>query len=141
MLAYMKHAFDLFLSVYGIWILLALGITLFLKYLTGRQAEIAFVESCLGKVDGFLQDKFGDKSTVIVDAIRRGLEDIKDGEYTDQEMLEEFIRIVKARAFESDNKPLTDDENKAVEEAAQMTVSSFSDKKKRNIAFQLLSKN
>ena len=56
-------------------------------------------------------------------------------------MLEEFIRIVKARAFESDNKPLTDDENKAVEEAAQMTVSSFSDKKKRNIAFKLLSKN
>ena len=141
MLAYVKNAFDLFLSVYGIWILLALGITLLFKYLTGRQAEIAFVESCLGKVDGFLKDKFGDRSTVIVDAIRRGLEDIKDGEYTDQEMLEQFIRIVKARAFESDNKSLTDDENKAVEEAAQMTVSSFSDKKKRNIAFQLLSKN
>ena len=88
-----------------------------------------------------VKNKFGEKSTVIIDAIRRGLEDIKDGEYTDQEMLEEFIRIVKARAFESDNKSLTDDENKAVEEAAQMTVSSFSDKKKRNIAFQLLSKN
>lgn len=141
MLANIKHAFDLFLSVYGLWILLALGITLSLKYLTGRQKEIAFVESCLSKVDGFLQNKFGEKSTVIIDAIRRGLEDIKDGEYTDQEMLEEFIRIVKARAFESDNKSLTDDENTAVEEAAQMTVSSFSDKKKRNIAFKLLSKN
>ena len=88
-----------------------------------------------------IKDKFGERSTVIVSAIRRGLEDIKDGEYTDQEMLDEFIRIVKARAFENDNKPLTDDENKAVEEAAQMTVSSFSDKKKRNIAFKLLSKN
>ena len=141
MLATFKHAFDLFLSVYGFWILLALGITLFLKYLTGRQAEIAFVESCLDKVDGYLQDKFGDRSTVIIEAIRRGLEDIKDGEYTDQEMLNEFIRIVKARAFENDNKPLTDDENKAVEEAAQMTVSSFSDKKKRDIAFKLLSKD
>ena len=141
MLATFKHAFDLFLSVYGFWILLALGVTLLLKYLTGRQAEIAFVESCLDKVDGYLQDKFGDRSTVIIEAIRRGLEDIKDGEYTDQEMLNEFIRIVKARAFESDNKPLTDDENKAVEEAAQMTVSSFSDKKKRDIAFKLLSKN
>ena len=141
MLANIKHAFDLFLSVYGLWILLALGITLSLKYLTGRQKEIDFVESHLSKVDGFLQNKFGEKSTVIIDAIRRGLEDIKDGEYTDQEMLEEFIRIVKARAFESDNKSLTDDENKAVEEVAQMTVSSFSDKKKRNIAFKLLSKN
>ena len=54
MLANIKHAFDLFLSVYGLWILLALGITLSLKYLTGRQKEIAFVESCLSKVDGFL---------------------------------------------------------------------------------------
>lgn len=141
MLPVVKHAFDLFLSVYGFWILLALGVTLFLKYLTGKQAEIAFVESCLDKVDGFLRDKFGDRATVIIDAIKGGLDDIKDGEYTDQEMLDEFIRIVKARAFESDNKPLTDDENKAVEEAAQMTVSSFSDKKKRNIAFKLLSKN
>ena len=141
MLYYIKYAFDAFLSVYGIWILLALGIALAIKFLSYRQSEAALIEAYLGEIDKYLKLKFGVKSVVIVEAIRKGLDDIKDGEFTDQEMLDLFIMIVKARISENINEPLSEEENNAIEEVAQMTLSSFSDNKKRNLAFKMLSKN
>ena len=60
--------------------------------------------------------------------------------YTDQEMLENFIEIVKIDLKKADFDQLTTDENKAVEQAAVMTLSKINNKKKTEIAFQVLSK-
>lgn len=136
----LKYFFDLFLSVYGIAILFALGSVLLFKYLSSRPDDVKVVESTLSKVEGFLNDKLGDKATIVFEAWKKGLENAKDGEYTDQEMLENFIEIVKIDLKKADFEQLTTDENKAVEKAAIMTLSKINNKKKTEIAFQVLSK-
>jgi hypothetical protein len=136
----LKYFFDLFLSVYGIAILFALGSVLLFKYLSSRPSDVEVVENTLDKVEGFLNDKLGDKATIVLRAWKKGLENAKDGEYTDQEMLENFIEIVKIDLKKADFDQLTTDENKAVEQAAVMTLSKINNKKKTEIAFQVLSK-
>lgn len=137
---HLKYFFDLFLSVYGIAILFALGSVLLFKYLSSRPSDVEVVENTLDKVEGFLNDKLGDKATIVLRAWKKGLENAKDGEYTDQEMLENFIEIVKIDLKKADFDQLTTDENKAVEEAAIMTLSKINNKNKTEIAFQVLSK-
>lgn len=142
MLSSIKSAFDFFLSIWGIWILFALGATLFLRYLSKRPiGDIELVEKCLTNIDKYVSDKFGDKASIIINCILQGLDAIKDGEFTDQEMLEEFIRIIKVKTAEKIETPLTEEQNKAIEEIGLMTLSSMSDKNKRKIAFQILSNN
>ena len=136
----LKYFFDLFLSVYGIAILFALGSVLLFKYLSSRPSDVEVVENTLDKVEGFLNDKLGDKATIVLRAWKKGLENAKDGEYTDQEMLENFIEIVKIDLKKADFDQLTTDENKAVEQAAIMTLSEINNKNKTEIAFQVLSK-
>lgn len=136
----LKYFFDLFLSVYGIAILFALGSVLLFKYLSSRPSDVEAVENTLNKVEGFLNDKLGDKATIVLRAWKKGLENAKDGEYTDQEMLENFIEIVKIDLKKADFDQLTTDENKAVEQAAIMTLSEINNKNKTEIAFQVLSK-
>jgi hypothetical protein len=136
----LKYFFDLFLSVYGIAILFALGSVLLFKYLSSRPDDVKVVENTLSKVEGFLNDKLGDKATIVLEAWKKGLKNAKDGEYTDQEMLENFIEIVKIDLKKADFDQLTTDENKAVEKAAIMTLSKINNKNKTEIAFQVLSK-
>lgn len=136
----LKYFFDLFLSVYGIAILFALGSVLLFKYLSNRPSDVEVVENTLNKVEVFLNDKLGDKATIVLRAWKKGLENAKDGEYTDQEMLENFIEIVRIDLKKADFDQLTTDENKAVEQAAIMTLSEINNKNKTEIAFQVLSK-
>ena len=136
----LKYFFDLFLSVYGIAILFALGSVLLFKYLSSRPDDVKVVENTLSKVEGFLNDKLGDKATIVLEAWKKGLKNAKDGEYTDQEMLENFIEIVKIDLKKADFDQLTTDEIKSVEKAAIMTLSKINNKKKTEIAFQVLSK-
>ena len=136
----LKYFFDLFLSVYGIAILFALGSVLLFKYLSSRPDDVKVVVNTLSKVEGFLNDKLGDKATIVFEAWKKGLENAKDGEYTDQEMLENFIEIVKIDLKKADFEQLTTDENKAVEKAAIMTLSKINNKKKTELAVQVLSK-
>ncbi len=135
-----KYLFDLFLSVYGIAILFALGIVLLFKFLSTRPNDVETIENTLDKVEVFLNDKLGDKATIVLNAWKKGLENAKDGEYTDQEMLENFLDIVKVDLKKADFDQLTTDEKKVVEEAAVMTFSTINTKKKTEIAFQVLSK-
>jgi hypothetical protein len=135
-----KYLFDLFLSVYGIAILFALGSVLLFKFLSTRPNDVEAIENTLDKVEVFLNDKLGDKATIVLNAWKKGLENAKDGEYTDQEMLENFLDIVKVDLKKADFDQLTTDEKKVVEEAAVMTFSTINTKKKTEIAFQVLSK-
>jgi hypothetical protein len=135
-----KYLFDLFLSVYGIAILFALGSVLLFKFLSTRPNDVETIENTLDKVEVFLNDKLGDKATIVLNAWKKGLENAKDGEYTDQEMLENFLDIVKVDLKKADFDQLTTDEKKVVEEAAVMTFSTINTKKKTEIAFQVLSK-
>jgi hypothetical protein len=135
-----KYLFDLFLSVYGIAILFALGSVLLFKLLSTRPNDVETIEKTLDKVEVFLTDKLGDKATIVLNAWKKGLENAKDGEYTDQEMLENFLDIVKVDLKKADFDQLTTDEKKVVEEAAVMTFSTINTKKKTEIAFQVLSK-
>ena len=115
---------------------------MFLRYLSNRDpSEVMLVKACLEKIDFFIKDKFGEKYSIVIKAILQGFDAIKDGDFSDQEMLDEFIRIIKLKTNENINLPLTDEENKAIEDVAQMTLNSISDRKKINIAFKLLSKN
>lgn len=132
-----KHLIENYLSIYGWWILFALGTVLSFSYLAGRQKQINSVESSLLKVKGLLGDRLGDKGSLIFDIWLDGLNAIKDGDFTDQEMLDEFMKIIKMKA--SSVAPLNKEEEAAVEEAAQMTISSLNGQKNK-IAVQILSK-
>lgn len=95
------------------------------------------MESSLLKVKGLLGDRLGSKGSLIFDIWLDGLNAIKDGDFTDQEMLDEFMKIIKMKA--SSVAPLNKEEEAVVEEAAQMTISSLNGQKNK-IAVQILSK-
>ena len=137
MLNTIKHLIEYYLSIYGWWILFALGTVLSFSYLAGRRNQINSVESSLLKVKGLLGDRLGSKGSLIFDIWLDGLNAIKDGDFTDQEMLDEFMKIIKMKA--SSVAPLNKEEEAAVEEAAQMTISSLNGQKNK-IAVQILSK-
>lgn len=137
MLHTIKHLIEYFLSIYGWWILFALGTILSFSYLAGRRKQINSVESALLKVKGLLGDRLGSKGSLIFDIWLDGLNAIKDGDFTDQEMLDEFMKIIKMKA--SSVAPLNKEEEAVVEEAAQMTISSLNGQKNK-IAVQILSK-
>jgi len=137
MLNTIKHLIEYYLSIYGWWILFALGTVLSFSYLAGRRKQINSVESSLLKVKGLLGDRLGSKGSLIFDIWLDGLNAIKDGDFTDQEMLDEFMKIIKMKA--SSVTPLNKEEEAVVEEAAQMTISSLNGQKNK-IAVQILSK-
>lgn len=141
MFSAIKSAFDLFISIYGFWILAALGFTLFLRQLSIRNKpeEIALVEKGLAQVETFLKLKLGSKSISVIESMRDGIESIKDGDFTDEEMLEQFIKIIKIKTSERSNFPLSIEDHKVIEEAAQMTLNSIPSKKTKTIAIKLLS--
>jgi hypothetical protein len=133
----MKDFLTSFLSLYGWVILYALGTVIGLYYLAPYGYAAIKMQSALKKVRGFLVTKLGDKAAIVVDIWIDGLDAIKDGNFTEEEMVEEFIKIIKMRAA---TVKLTAEDEKAVEEAARMTIQSIKGKQANKVAFKILSK-
>lgn len=125
------------LSLYGVWILIGLGTVLGLYALSKFRSAIDEVEFTLQKVKSLLREQLGDKASAVIDVWLTGLNSVKDGVFTEDEMVQEFIRVIKIK---SSLESLSEKEDLAIEKAAQMTVQSISKKKVNVIAFQILTK-
>jgi hypothetical protein len=133
----MKDLLTSFLSLYGWVILLALGTVIALYYLAPYGFAAIKMQTALKQVRGYLASKLGEKAASIIDIWIEGLDAIKDGNFTEEEMIEEFIKIIKLRAA---TVTLTAEDEKAVEEAARMTIQSIKGKQANKVAFKILSK-
>ena len=91
----------------------------------------------LKDVRAFLVEKLGPKSGEIIDVWIEGLDVVKDGHLSEEEMVQEFIKIIKLRAASTD---LVQEDDMAVEEAARMTIQSLAGNAKNQAAFKILSK-
>lgn len=91
----------------------------------------------LKDVRSFLIEKLGPKSGQIIDVWIEGLDVVKDGNLSEEEMVQEFIKIIKLRAASVD---LQQDDNQIVEDAARMTIQSLAGNTKNQAAFKILSK-
>jgi hypothetical protein len=79
----------------------------------------------------------GDKASAFIDVWLISLNAVKDGVFTEEEMVQEFIRIIKIK---SSLHELTEKENYALEKAAQMTVQSITNNKPNKIVFHILNR-
>lgn len=133
----MTGVIENFLSVYGWVILFALGTVVGLYYLTPYGYAATKMQKTLLKVRAYLVQKLGDKAAFVIDIWIEGLDAIKDGNFTEEEMIAEFIKIIRLKA---PSLKFTPDEIKFLEEAASITVKSIDGKKVNKIAFEKLSK-
>ena len=133
----MKDLITTALSLYGWIILFALGTVIGLYYLAPYGYAVVKMQVALKRVRGYLVSRLGEKSAIIIDVWISGLDAIKDGKLTEEEMVAEFIKIIKMRAG---NIKFTPEVEEAVEQAARMTVQSINGKKTNTIAFKMLSK-
>lgn len=124
------------LLVYGWWILLAQGTVIIFYILAQHVYLIATVQTKLNFIKSYLEKNLGDKAGEIIDIWIAGLESIKDGNFTEEEMIEQFMNIVRIKT--NVNK-LSLEEQKVVNSAVEMTVQSFSSQKSKNVAFKILS--
>jgi hypothetical protein len=131
------NLFEEILSIYGWYILLALGTIIFLYFLAPYASAVVSVQMKLKKVKTYLTIKLGPKAGQIIDVWIESLETIKDGELSEEEMVQEFIKIIKLRASSVE---LSSEDDKALEEAAQMTIQSMAGNTKNKKVFKILSK-
>jgi hypothetical protein len=125
------------LSIYGWIILYAFGTVIGLYYLAPYGYAALKMKKALVNVRSYLVQKLGAKSAFVIDIWIEGLDAIKDGNFSEEEMIQEFIKIIKMRAATIE---LSAEDEKAVEEAARITIQSIKGKKTNKVAFKILSK-
>lgn len=128
---------ETFLSIYGWYILIGLGFIIFLYFIAPYGWAVYLMQQKLKSVKSFLTAKLGPKAGQIIDVWIEGLDAVKDGHLSEEEMVREFIKIIKLRAASVD---LKSSEDEIVEEAARMTVQSLAGNNKNQAAFKILSK-
>jgi hypothetical protein len=133
----MIELLETFLSIYGWYILLGLGFIIFLYFIAPYGWAVYLMQRKLKDVRSFLIEKLGPKSGQIIDVWIEGLDVVKDGNLSEEEMVQEFIKIIKLRAASAD---LQQDDNQIVEDAARMTIQSLAGNTKNQAAFKILSK-
>lgn len=132
-----NNLLETFLSIYGWYILLAFGFIIFLYYVAPYGWAVYLMQGKLKEVKSFLIQKLGPKSAPIIDVWIEGLDVVKDGHLSEEEMVQEFIKIIKLRAASTD---LIKEDDEVVEEAARMTIQSLAGNSKNQAAFKILSK-
>lgn len=132
----MINDIEYILLIYGWWILLAQATVIVFYVLAQHVYLIATVQTKLNFIKSYLEKNLGDKAGEIIDIWITGLESIKDGNFTEEEMIEQFMNIVRIKT--NVNK-LSLEEQKVVNSAVEMTVQSFSSQKSKNVAFKILS--
>ncbi len=133
----MIELLETFLSIYGWYILLGFGFIIFLYFIAPYGWAVYLMQRKLKDVRSFLIEKLGPKSGQIIDVWIEGLDVVKDGNLSEEEMVQEFIKIIKLRAASAD---LQQDDNQIVEDAARMTIQSLAGNTKNQAAFKILSK-
>jgi hypothetical protein len=132
-----NNLLETFLSIYGWYILLAFGFIIFLYYVAPYGWAVYLMQGKLKEVRSFIIQKLGPKSAPIIDVWIEGLDVVKDGHLSEEEMVQEFIKIIKLRAASTD---LIKEDDEVVEEAARMTIQSLAGNSKNQAAFKILSK-
>lgn len=132
----MINNIEYILLIYGWWILLAQATVIVFYVLAQHVYLIATVQTKLNFIKSYLEKNLGDKAGEIIDIWITGLESIKDGNFTEEEMIEQFMNIVRIKT--SANK-FSLEENKIINSAIEMTIQSFTNKKSKNVAFKILS--
>jgi hypothetical protein len=132
-----NNLIETFLSIYGWYILLGFGFIIFLYFVAPYGWAVYLMQGKLKDVREFLVEKLGPKSGEIIDVWIEGLDVVKDGHLSEEEMVQEFIKIIKLRAASTD---LVQEDDMAVEEAARMTIQSLAGNAKNQAAFKILSK-
>jgi len=132
----MINDIEYILLIYGWWILLAQATVIVFYVLAQHVYLIATVQTKLNFIKSYLEKNLGDNTGEIIDIWITGLESIKDGNFTEEEMIEQFMKIVRIKT--SANK-FSLEENKIINSAIEMTIQSFTNKKSKNVAFKILS--
>ena len=92
-----NNLLETFLSIYGWYILLAFGFIIFLYYVAPYGWAVYLMQGKLKEVRSFLIQKLGPKSAPIIDVWIEGLDVVKDGHLSEEEMVQEFIKIINAK--------------------------------------------
>jgi len=133
----MINFIETFLSFYGWYILLALGTIIVLYFVAPFGWAVIVMQKKLEEVKSHLVEKLGSKAGEIIDVWIEGLDAVKDGELSEEEMVREFIKIIKMRAVSVD---FEEEDDKVVEEAARLTIQSLAGNNKNQKAFKILSR-
>ena len=93
--------------------LVTAGITVgVMQYLSKNKSKLSVVSSAIQILHMLFGDKLGNKANAIFDIWLDCLTKVQNGEWTEQEMLDEFFRIVseveKAELTEADKMQITD---------------------------------
>lgn len=134
----MLDKIEYILLIYGWWILLAQGTVIVFYLLAQHVYLIATIQTKLNFIKSYLEKNLGDKSGEVIDIWIKGLELIKDGNFTEEEMIEQFINIIKIK---TEAQKLSTEEQKVIKSAVELTVQSFTNQKSKNVAFKILSKS
>jgi len=134
----MLDKIEYILLIYGWWILLAQGTVIVFYLLAQHVYLIATIQTKLNFIKSYLEKNLGDKSGEFIDIWIKGLESIKDGNFTEEEMIEQFINIIKIK---TEAQKLSTEEQKVIKSAVELTVQSFTNQKSKNVAFKILSKS
>jgi len=134
----MLDKIEYILLIYGWWILLAQGTVIVFYLLAQHVYLIATIQTKLNFIKSYLEKNLGDKSGEVIDIWIKGLESIKDGNFTEEEMIEQFINIIKIK---TEAQKLSTEEQKVIKSAVELTVQSFTNQKSKNVAFKILSKS
>lgn len=113
----------------GVWItvspwlvagLIAFVSVLVLKFLSIKKVNLKYVEISLDLVKQTLKNKLGDKADAVINAWIEGLKWVEDGEFTKDEMLTEFMKVIDA--ITGKTVVLTSEEEAIVKQVAGTTI-------------------
>lgn len=103
-----------------------------LYYLASLKSESAVVLNTLQVIKIMLRSKLGDKADTILDIWIEGLKKIQDGEFSEADGIDQFIRFVRLGAS-SKGLNLTDEEVEMIKTLVGSTLETFLNKKKNTL--------
>jgi hypothetical protein len=105
-----------------VWLIFAILSLLVMKFISGKKKDARYAALALSLVKNLIGDKLGPKANAVLSVWQDGLKMISTGTYTDEEMVDEFVKFVKDAAFSKTSTTLTPADLTTVRAAAVTTI-------------------
>lgn len=99
----------------------ALSLTV-MKLFASNKKDVEYAALAVQFVKSTLGDKLGPKADVVLSVWSDGLKAIQNGKFTNAEIVDEFVKFIKAEVFAQHSLELTGNELHAVRTAASTTI-------------------
>ena len=134
------HFLKLNLIHFLVYVGIAVVACVVLYFLSKHKTKSVIVLQALIVIKTFMYASLGSKAAELIDIWIEGIQMIQDGEFSQEDGIEQFVRYVKLAAT-SKGVNLTDTETDALRTLAETTLKVFVDKKKSEVAAAVKSFN